>query len=695
MVQNAGGGHLHRIIHQSIEKGYYLFNIDLYYASLPTLYSQNYLLDLYSQHKIAIAEDPYVWLTSPYSRFSKKQLEVRDSRKLQMQHLLEFKDLLFDSDTRGQVFRTIEHDFHIPPKTAYKLLRYYWRGGQIENALMGNYQECGRRKDGKPKIYSDDDGKKVGALSNHTINTGEPTGVNLTPEIKQIFELGTNQFYLNPENRKKDKKDAFEFIKRKYLRIEENENEIILSKDKHQPQIYQYYRWFRLNYLKNEIIKLRQGQNYYETHVRPLLGSNWLNAFRPGRMVQIDATIADIYLRSGLLGRGRIIGRPVIYFIRDVFTDMIVGIAVMLEGPSWKTGSLAVASIYENKVDLCNEYNIKILPDQWPAVFSPSYLLADNGEFKGLKSDTLISTMGITVINVPPFRPDWKGLIERYFRIINDEVLKFVPGFVFDEKFFRARDYRLDACLTLDEFVTILLDFVVTYNNNFYLSNFSPDYYMIKESVNPVPVDIWRWGISNYGNPGHKPFETAVLNLYETGNGSLTREGLEFHGAHYASEFTNSQGWYEHIKGEPYQPKQVLYNPYRRNPKLYVPDGGKLLTLDLTDRDSNRFKSSNLYEITDYEAVKKNQGQALIDNQDAAMANFGLRMENMVQTAVADTKEADKNSSNRSLTQGIGSNRQSEKLMHHEGPSRPGVSSGNSAPNSYFSNDDSDGLLNQ
>ena len=147
-------------------------------------------------------------------------------------------------------------------------------------------------------------------------------------------------------------------------------------------------------------------------------------AFGPGSVYQIDATLADIYLVSSL-DRTRIIGRPVIYVCIDVFSRIITGICVTLEGPSWLGGMLALDNVMADKIKFCLEYGISLQDDEWPCHHLPEAILADRGEFEGYKANNLVNALGIRIHNTPPYRADWKGIVERHFQLptINSSIL--------------------------------------------------------------------------------------------------------------------------------------------------------------------------------------------------------------------------------------------------------------------------------
>ena len=79
---------------------------------------------------------------------------------------------------------------------------------------------------------------------------------------------------------------------------------------------------------------MRRSAKKYEQENRPIMGSSTAEALGPGSIYQIDATVADVYLVSQF-NRNWIIGRPVVYGVIDVFSRLVTGIYIGLEGPSW------------------------------------------------------------------------------------------------------------------------------------------------------------------------------------------------------------------------------------------------------------------------------------------------------------------------------------------------------------------------
>jgi transposase InsO family protein len=108
--------------------------------------------------------------------------------------------------------------------------------------------------------------------------------------------------------------------------------------------------------LKKEI-SLRRSAKKYEQENRPIMGSSTAEALGPGSIYQIDATVADVYLVSQF-NRNWIIGRPVVYGVIDVFSRLVTGIYIGLEGPSWIGAMMALANAAMDKVEFCRNYGM-------------------------------------------------------------------------------------------------------------------------------------------------------------------------------------------------------------------------------------------------------------------------------------------------------------------------------------------------
>jgi hypothetical protein len=328
-------------------------------------------------------------------------------------------------------------------KTIYKYSRRWWQRGQVSNAVLPLYDNCGARRNKPRKIT-----KKLGRpsrLTQHARKNGEAvvTGTNMTPEWLEKIKLGGKLFY---EHRLKP---SFGWAYRQTLsrffikdKIIKDGKERIITLDPNMGEIFTKAQ-FRYHYLLNRNVRRaiqKRSAGRFNTQNRELRGKS--KAWGPGFRYLIDATLADIYIVSRY-GSRLIIGRPVIWVMIDLYSRMITGVCVRLEGEGWLGLQLVLENTVENKVDFCAKYGITITSGQWPARHRPVEILGDRGPLIRAAINRFVEAFNVTISNTPPYRPDWKGVIERIFGEMNIRVFKWVPGYVVPEH--APRRSRLSA----------------------------------------------------------------------------------------------------------------------------------------------------------------------------------------------------------------------------------------------------------
>lgn len=66
-----------------------------------------------------------------------------------------------------------------------------------------------------------------------------------------------------------------------------------------------------------------------------------------------------------------------------------------------------------------------------------------------------IAELGVTIINLPPYRPELKGAVEKFFDLLQNTYKPYLKGKGIIEPDFQERgahDYRKDARLTIADF---------------------------------------------------------------------------------------------------------------------------------------------------------------------------------------------------------------------------------------------------
>ena len=624
--------------------------------------------------------------SDPYSRIiqeeelSDKVKEIREKAWGIVSPLVEQEPSIYYRHLRGGLVKDIVTNYNkgkseklLVERTVYKYLRKFWQRGKTKNSLLPDYDKCGGK--GKTKKSGS---KKRGRPRKYAQEPEIGEGVNITESDKKIFRLAITRFYNNPK--KNSLRTAYqlmikEFYKEEVRFDEKGIEKSILIPPSQRPTFNQFKYWYQIeNKDIKKSISSRKGTKKYALEHRAITGSSKAETIGPGSRYQIDATIADIYLVSQYK-RSWIIGRPVIYVVIDVFSRMITGVYIGLEGPSWTGAMMALANAASDKVKFCQEYGIEITEDEWCCHHIPDAILGDRGELAGMKVETLIPNLHIRIENAASYRADWKGLVERHFRTLHTYAEPFVPGYVdTDSRVRGGRDYRLDSKLDIEQLTQIIIHLIRYHNNHHFIDNYERDEAMIAEDVPPIPVKLWKWGIANRSGKLRTFNEDIIkLNLMPTSTAKITPKGISFKGMYYTCERAEKEYWFAKArsnmltKAEKYL--DISYDVRKPN-FIYLrsSDGRDFDKCTLIDPEA-RYSNHNLHEIEyllAYEELQrqKNEGKELQYKVDvmAELESIVSKASQMTEIEIA----ADDKVSKRQKISGIRENRSSEKSKRRE-----------------------------
>jgi len=572
---------------------------------------------------------------------------------------------IFFRKSRGEMVAVCTKERGVTKQTVYKYLRKYWQAGQTKNALLPNYERCGGK--GKERKTN---GRKPGRPNALERATGHTMGVVIDDEIKKRFQRGVKLFYETPQKLPLTK--AFQYMLETYFHIgyelQDGVPVPILPPAEELPTFRQFEYWYAKQRCQDpaRVAKIRHGERRFQLSHRPVLGDSTRMAFGPGSIFQIDATIADIYLVSSL-DPGRIIGRPVLYIITDVFSRMVPGFSVGLDGPGWLGAMLALENATTDKVAFCAEYGISIQPEDWPVHHLPKNILADRGELEGFNANHLVNALGVSVSNTPPYRADWKAIVERHFRLINDQAIRWVPGAVHPYRERGSKDYRLDACLNLFQFRSLLIRLFLFHNRFHYLKDYRRDEAMIRDHVEPYPLDMWNWGLQNrVGQLRTEDKDLIRLNLLPEAEAAVTEKGIVFRKRQYDCQMAHDEQWYVRARERGRWKIKVAFDP-RKLDIIYLrfENGRRMEPCFLHDNESV-FQDRDWHEILDLDELARQKEPARRTYQQQALATLDAHIGNVVDLAHEVAQAAKAGYSKRALLQGIRENRDRERIIEQD-----------------------------
>lgn len=377
---------------------------------------------------------------------------------------------------------------------------------------------------------------------------------------------------------------------------------------------YPSFDKFKYYYRKNKNMQTfyisRDGLKSYQRNNRPLLGDG-VQQFAPNIGVgMLDATICDIYLVDDA---GNLVGRPILTACVDANSSLCCGYSLSWSGGTYSLRDLML-NIVTNKVEHCKKYGICINEEDWDCDKLPGTFVTDMGSEYKSQTFEQIADLGVTVINLPAYRPELKGSVEKFFDVVQELYKKFLKGKGVIEPDFQergARDYRKDACLTMQDFEKVILRCILYYNSQRIVENYPFSEDMLACSIKPYANSVWNYGKEQMGaNLISVNQQELMYVLLPRVTGKFSRKGLKVNGLRYHCDgFTE-----DYLKGGEVT---VAYNP-EDTTKVWVIDNGKYIAFEIIE---SRFKGKNVSEVellkekqkTLVKAEKMNNTQAQID----------------------------------------------------------------------------------
>jgi hypothetical protein len=626
--------------------------------------------DVKNERARLLKDDPFLVIAAD-SDLSEARIERRERAWKAIEPLLSHQPDIFWPKHRARLVSEREAAGFGTRVVIYDYLRLYWQRGMTKNALLADFPNCG----GPGKTRNSSEGEKRGRPKVH----GDQPGVNITPDLRRTFQISVDRFYASSE--KFSKKGAYDQMVKEFFcdkRLDTETGLVIHTPFEGYaatglPTYDQFLYWVDKDNCAPVLRRKRMGAARYDKDLRGLTGTATAETWGPGSRFQIDATIADVFLVSRL-DRRRIIGRPVLYVVIDVFSRMIVGIYVGLEGPSWIGAMMALANTAEDKVKFCKRFGRVITHDEWPCDQLPATLLGDGGEIASELISVLLTNFNIVVETAASYRADWKGIIERRFRLLPAVYKPFVPGYI--DVDYRARggtDYRYDAALDIDDFTGIIIESALYFNNEYELSKYDKDRSVAADRVPPIPTDLWDWGKTHRSGALRSfPHDLVKFFLMPVANASVTELGLKFKGNYYTTAKAVEDRWFDRARQQGRWQVPVSYDT-RDIDRICVHDpksASRYSIATLTDR-SRANKHLTLFEAEQQDYLAKHDSANRRLDQQMAKADFIGNVEGIVAKAKAKTASAA--DGNTPDVKNIRTNRAAEKTSNRDSEAfRPG-----------------------
>ncbi len=474
----------------------------------------------------------------------------------------------------------------------------------------------------------------------------EEEAVNEVKELtkdQKNMRWALNKFYYN--TKKNSLNHAYiNLLKEKYL----DENGVLLEEH---PSFYQFRYFFRKTRdCQNEIIS-RYGLNYFKKNERLCVGDG-VRAFATGiGMGMLDSTICDLYLVNEA---GEVIGRPVLTACVDAYSGLCMGYSLGWEGGIYSLRTLMLC-ILADKKEWCKKRGVAIEGNEWNCSYMPAELITDKGsEYKSENFEQL-TELGITITNLPPFRPELKGPVEKFFDVVQNYFKPYLKGKGVIQPDFRERgatDYRKEACLTIEQFEAILIECIIFYNSKRIIEDFPYTEEMLQQRIKPYSQDIWNYGLTKEeSNVLEIGTEDVMMILLPRVKAKFTRFGLAVNGLHYRNDDYKK----EMLNGGT---GIVAYSP-EDSGRVYLIDDGRYTAFTLIEQ---RFSNKSLDEVQDIKEQQKSLVMECREDEIKSKIDLAVKIENLLGIA---KKQMGSSATDNPSIKSIRQNRKKEQERNH------------------------------
>lgn len=439
--------------------------------------------------------------------------------------------------------------------------------------------------------------------------------------------------------------------------------------------------WAQFRYQCRKHKKARDTQ--LEALPRGTRGAATDGIFGPG-FFEIDATYFQIQLVSRLT-KSKLVGRPVVYLVVDIFSDAIVGYAVTLENPSWASAALALYNCFSDKGDTFRRLALPFESKDWPSRQLPNVLRADRAE--------LISNMGqefpasgIRIEITPSMTPIAKGSVEgKHSQVKKERKSRFdLPGRFSKIRARRETDGKRAAALNILEFERILVEIILDLNQGpVNPRRIPPDAIPFGPKI-ASRIGFYEWGLEHRAGYTRQMGPHFVYeHLLTRGDGTVTSRGIRFKSEVFYCDRLQTLGYLVMASQNSFK-IPVAYNPQLATEVYFLdPEKNVWIPAFNIDPEITKLKAS-FSEAQNYRAT-----QEQLTNQ-AGLGSHGKRrtrtpvIRKTIKDAVAEKKtDGLKTSSSKAeIRKNRTKEKASERRSNHQGQEKvhpPGEAS--SAPN--------------
>ena len=512
--------------------------------------------------------------------------------------------------------KEILNKYSVPINSFWRFFTKYMQSGMKDFSLV-DARYLGFNK-GKKYNYNAKPGQKSEYF--------ESTGLIITDAIKGYFDEALKEFR---SGRQMSFKACYDWMNALHFTKTEIINGVpsfVLLPESERPTMRQFYYYANKQLTEQEKDAIKTSAQEQRNNKRLITSDSMYGVFGPGDMVEIDACEADVSLVS-TFDPNKTIGRPIVYFMIDVFTRMILAVSVAFDNNSILGITNLFLNLADDKLEYCKKYGMGFdNPAMWRSNIIPRRLRVDRGsEFKSNEFGRICNELGIEMQIVPGATGSLKGIVEQSFHQMHSKQNPHLENYGLIEKRYDSNHHK-EATLNIEQYTKMVINFVLTHNQE-YDSSYPVTKEMIEQGVKPIPCLLWDYGVKKYGNPRPIPVrEQYLFNLMTPVKAKVDRRGISYKNLYYLSDNDTELSKAMFKAGTKKVPFDARMDMRDVGHIFYLRDG-KLIDAPLNERLSGNadFKGLTMKQYEDYLKKKKQMNaEGKVHNQEVSAFNYAV-----------------------------------------------------------------------
>lgn len=466
----------------------------------------------------------------------------------------------------------------------------------------------------------------------YTKRTGRPSNLKESLQSKVVLSEKELKYFeefrkIYLDRREVTKKTAYQMMLNKYYSetyVTENGVGTAYKPISEVPSFRQFEYYIDKNTSKSDKKIKNTSEREYRNNDRLLLADDIKgnNVTGIGSLWEIDECEMDIFL-VGVDTPDKVVTRPVLYAIIDVYSRMIVGYSLAFDNNSVKGLTNCLLSLVDDREELLKKYNISPKDIYWPNMVLPRRIRSDNGaEYISYEAERIFKELGIQHELAPPATGSLKGLVEHIFAKLHIDINVVSEKHGLITKRYDST-HKKDATLNIHDFEKIVLASIVE-QNKYRLKYYPRTRKMIDNDVQPIPEELWAYATTSPNLDSTHPIiniERYRYTLLMPINVSIKRNGITFKGLNYLD--VNNEWLIKMMKkaGKKTITYEAKIDPRRMGTIYLINDENKIISIDLNPN----ITGNEDYKELSYEEYMKYYKKIKQDNSEGEIYNDRLK----------------------------------------------------------------------